>query len=471
MAPDVVYAGIDIFEFTAVGDNGIDYTGQATFVVDNIEIDGNTFDPPAVGDYDVFAKIGDIIVSPVIVASAISLNLTVEATPNPTFIELDPFEFTATGINGIDYTAQAIFFVDNVEIAGSSFDPTIAGDYEVYAKIGDVITSPIIIATAAVGYTSLTLTVSETIILETQTLVFSAEDNLGRNLSASATYYVNGVAVTGSNYTATLAGVFEVYAIFDAIQSNTENFTVVAPSYTTKILVEDYTGSWCGYWPRLWWKLEDAVAQNANIIPAAIHDDTPMKYENADSMESTFGITGFPSGRINRTISWNESESQLNNIQSKLSGLGLGINSTKTGNSIAITVKVGFDLSYTEEVKLVLYLLENELIYDQVNYYNNDSSTPVYGLGDPIPNFQHDNVVRKAYTNIYGDVIPSAETVNGSIYSRTFNVDIPMHSDGDNNPSNVENSDNIHLIAFVIDASGEVINVQKAEINEDKDFD
>lgn len=462
----IVY-GIGEFTFRVQGNDNVTYTSSSTIYVDGTAITGNTFDPPTAGTYEVYAKRDGLTSSPITV-TADAVSLTVEASPNPTYVELDPFELTATGSNGTNYTGQATFFVNDTEITGDSYDPTTPGDYEIYAKVGDIIVSPTITATATIGYSALSVSVSNPTIFTSQTVTFTAQDNLGRDLSNTATFYLDGSAITGNTYTANTAGDFEVYAIYDAIQSNTENFSAVTPSYTTKVLVEDYTGTWCGYCPRLWWKLEDAVAQNANIIPAAIHDDTPMLYEYANSMESTFGISGFPTGKFNRINTWDESQGQLNDAQAELVGLGLGINSTRTGNDLEITVKVGFDLTYTEELKLVLYVVEDGLHYDQTNYYNDDSSTPVYQLGNPIPNFEHNNVVRKAFTDVYGDVIPSSETEAGDIYTRTFNVAIPVGT----GTSDVHNPDNIHLIAFVVKGSSkEAINVQKADIGVNQDFD
>ncbi len=464
---DPIYYGLSHFTFRVKGNDNVTYTSSSTFFVDGNQISGNTFDPPAAGTYEVYAKKDNLTSSPITI-TANTLDLTVEANPNPTYIELDPFEFTATGSNGNNYTSQCTFYVNDNEITGNSFDPDTAGDYQVYAKLNDIIVSPEITATATVGYESLAVTMDNPMLFLTQSVTFTATDNLDRDLSNLATFYVNGSAITGNVYTPQALGDYDVYAVYDGIQSSTQTFTVVASNYTTKVLVEDYTGTWCGYCPRLWWKIEDAVAQNANIIPAAIHDDTEMKYEYAASMESTFNVSGFPTGKINRTLTWDESQSQLNNAQAELVGLGLAINSTRTGNNLDITVKVGFDLTYTEELKLVLYVLEDGLHYDQVNYYNDDASTPVYQLGDPIPNFEYNYVVRKAFTDVYGDVIPSAETVAGGVYTRNFNVAIPVGT----GQSDVHDPDNIHLIAFVVKGDSKTaINVQKADIGEDKDFD
>jgi sRNA-binding regulator protein Hfq len=459
--------GIESFVFRVRGDDNITYTSQCDIFIDGQEIGNNYYTPTHGGTMDVYAVKGNLT-SPTITVTATEIDIEVSSDRETTYIEMEPYEFTVTGSNGNNYTSISTFYVNGTEITGRVFDPEVAGDYEVYAVIGDgAIISPTITLTATVGYEELFVDCVSGVLVS-KDITFSSVDNLGRNLTGVSTFFVNGTEITGNTYTVTAAGNYEVTARYDAIDSGVKEFDAASPSHTTKVLVEDYTGAWCQYCPRLWWKLEDAVAQNTNIIVTAIHDDTPMKYEFADAMESEFDVSGFPTGKYNRINTWDESESQLNNAQAESVGLGLGINSTRTGDNLDVTVKVGFDISYSDELKLVLYVVENGLLYDQVNYYDTDPSAPTYQMGNPIPDFEHNNVVRKAFTDVFGDVIPSAETVLGGIYSRTFNVAIPIGT----GPSDVHNADNIHLVAFVIDgATKEVINVQKAEINEDKDFD
>ena len=60
------------------------------------------------------------------------------------------------------------------------------------------------------------------------------------------------------------AGVYNAYATYalpdgSTLTSNTVELNAVASTHTTKVMIEDYTGTWCGYCPRVASALEDAV--------------------------------------------------------------------------------------------------------------------------------------------------------------------------------------------------------------------
>ena len=129
------------------------------------------------------------------------------------------------------------------------------------------------------------------------------------------------------------------------------------------------------------------------------------------------------------------------------------MNSTVANGTINLDVKVKFDANMTG-LKLVVYALENNLIYNQTNY------TSYYGGVSTIQNFEHDNVLRASLTNILGDAITS-NTNDGDIYSRNFTVNVP---------SNVANASNLSFVAFVIGTDNKAINVRAALPNVNQTF-
>lgn len=310
--------------------------------------------------------------------------------------------------------------------------------------------------------TSISVEADKSEFLEGGMVTFFVKDNLNYNVTSSSTIYVNGAAISGSSYTFTAAGEYQVHATRENLQSSAITVKSIAATHTTKVMIEDYTGTWCGYCPRLATALEVAVNQNSNIIPVAIHDDNEMLFQYANVLESEFNITGFPSGRVNRTISWNESVSQPVGLLGDKKNLGLAINSSISGNMINATVKVHYDLRASEQNRLVVYLLENGLIYDQVNYYNGDPNSPWYQDGNPIVGFVHDHVARTVFTNVFGDDIPSSQAITGNTYTQNYSLAIP---------TSVQNNANLEIVAFVVGEDNTVINVQKADVGEDKDFD
>jgi hypothetical protein len=137
--------------------------------------------------------------------------------------------------------------------------------------------------------------------------------------------------------------------------------------------------------------------------------------------------------------------------------LGLSMNSVIENNAINLNVKVKFYDDYSN-LKLVVYVLENNLIYPQKN------NTPFYGGLSLIPNFEHDHVVRGTFTNLLGDAIPSGETYFENIYSKNFSVDVSTLT--------IENLNNLEFVAFVVGSDNKAINVRSAQIGENQlDFD
>ncbi|WGD35372.1 Omp28-related outer membrane protein [Olleya sp. YS] len=287
-------------------------------------------------------------------------------------------------------------------------------------------------------------------------------NNNGVDVTADATIYVNDTAIASNLYTFTSTGSYSIRAVKGTLESPTVTVEAILPTHTTKIMIEDYTGGWCGYCPRLATALENAVNQDPNVIPVAIHNGDEMTFTYDAQLRSTFGINGWPSGKVNRTITWNESYNELNSELSARQKMGLAINSSLSGNTITAEVKVHYDIDENNSQRLVVYLLENGLVYPQTNYYNGDPSSPWFQQGNPIQNFVHDHTARAVFTDVMGNVIPSDQTKSDNTYTANLTMDLP---------SNVQNTDNLELVAFVVGSNNQVQNAQKANLGENKDFD
>ena len=120
-----------------------------------------------------------------------------------------------------------------------------------------------------------------------------------------------------------------------------------------------------------------------------------------------------------------------------------------TGQNIDLNVKVKFAEDY-QNLRLVIYLLEDNLNYFQVNY-----TSTYYGGIDPIPNYEHDNVVRSTVTDILGEPMGTSFAA-GSTFERSFSINVP---------ANVENPANIRFVAFVIGDDNKSINARSNDVN------
>ena len=296
------------------------------------------------------------------------------------------------------------------------------------------------------------------------TITFSALTNTGTNVSANTTFEVDGSIISSNAFSSATTGVYAVRGRFAGKWSESISITFHDGSETNfakRVLVEDYTGTWCGYCPRVAFALEQALAQpNNKVVAVAIHraSSNPISSSfdpyNFDSsaIENILDDPGYPKGYLNRMTKWNTPEDQniqqvINLSQGANPKLGIALTSGLSNNNISLEVKVKFAKNFTG-LKLVVYILENKLIYNQKNY------TAFYGGVSVIPNFEHNHVLRGLMTNLLGDAIADSETTIGKTFSRNFNISVP---------SNILSKENLEYVAFVVDANGTALNSRAAK--------
>jgi hypothetical protein len=248
--------------------------------------------------------------------------------------------------------------------------------------------------------------------------------------------------------------------------------SVDAPStsgfFKKHVLIEDYTGTWCGYCARVSYAIERVFEvvepfenESERAIAVAIHSGPdPYNFTNIQPLKNLISpnsALGLPQSRLNRTIVWEENEAdhiaQVKKLSSNNCGLGIAMTSDVADNTINLDVKIKFAENYSG-IKLVVYVLENHLIYDQRNYTN------YYNGQNPIAAFEHNHVLRSSLTNLLGDGL------SGTIYGAETRISysVPV-------PANVSNSNNLSFVAFVVDENNLVINARLIESNETQAFE
>jgi len=230
-------------------------------------------------------------------------------------------------------------------------------------------------------------------------------------------------------------------------------------TFTTKILLGDHTGTWCGACPTAGVKVHAATQANPNVFAVAFHNDDSMANADSNAVASAYSVNEYPTVHINGkagTWSWsNFPTSELTPFLNATQQTGLAINSTVNGGNLDITVKVGFANITDTNLKLSVYLLEDGKVESQSNYY-------VSAHPNPWTDYVHDDILRKSYTAPAGDVIPAGSIVVDADYTKTFSgVAIPAGVD----------VTKLKIIAFVSDATNKVLNVQAAGTGVNKDFD
>lgn len=249
------------------------------------------------------------------------------------------------------------------------------------------------------------------------------------------------------------------------------NGNTTSERYQHKVLIEDATGTWCQFCPRVTYSIQKAkenATHGNKVVAVAIHKGVssypdPMQIPAGVTLDNMFsqsyGLTGYPFGLINRTSKWTSPENNnlaqvfnAMNQQGSMVGVKISSNLTTTGGTISASFK--FSQGY-ENLKYTIYVIENGVVTPQsaqsnsTGYYNGEGA-----------NFVHNDVLRgvsgTATGNTLGNVTAGQEVVKGdqSITYTLFN----------------NNLENVEVVVFVTDSSGKVLNVQSAHANQTVEY-
>ncbi len=377
---------------------------------------------------------------------------------------------TATDGDGNNVTSEAVFYVNNTAISGNVYTSATAGTFVIKATYEGATSQNLNVTfnVAPVPLTSISITSNPTSIDAGGVLNFVCLGNNGSSVTATSTFYVNGTAITGSSFTTTTAGTLDIFAT----HVNSLGETLTSPTiqvvvnnvinFNKRVLIEDFTGTWCQFCPRVSYAIELVHAQTSDVVVTAIHRGSdPYNFTGATALENQIGLSGYPTAMLNRNTEWNYPEtstasvSQAVNLTSGVNPkLGVAMETTTSGNTSTVNVKVKFGKNFSN-LKLVVYALEDNLIYNQTN------STSYYGGANPIVGFEHDHVLRAVLSSsILGETITGSTNLNDE-FSKSFTYNIP---------ANV-NASNVRFVAFVIDSSNKALNSREAGPNETQSFE
>lgn len=241
--------------------------------------------------------------------------------------------------------------------------------------------------------------------------------------------------------------------------------------FTKRVLVEDYTGVWCDNCPRVAYAIEQFEGISNNVVTVAIHrqssDPQSSSYDpfnfDASTIEYKLSIYGsYPVGMLDHSTKWNypqpENIDQATDLLEKKTAIGITIEpiiSIKNELSATIRIKFGKDFK-RENLKLVAYVLEDGLIYDQ------DNNTEYYGGQKVIKNYVHNDVLRYSFTDLLGQKIPKSEALAEETYRTVLTTklgNIPFSK-----------KENLRVVVFVINDSNTALNVRSASLDEKQEF-
>lgn len=280
----------------------------------------------------------------------------------------------------------------------------------------------------------------------TDKITLKVTDEKGNDITSKSTISMNGTQWDKTFFTSDIAGDFVFNASYENLKTNSLKIRAnPVIKHLKHVLVEDYTGTWCGYCPRVAKALEEIKSGNSKVDVVGIHYDNEMMFSDLRTLTNQFTVSGYPTAYIDRSYKWAypENEAGLAIAFKNPAYCGIGIESEITGAKGKVNVKIEFAGGYVGSCKLVVFVTENNLKYNQVNFYSQ------YGA-NPIVNFNHDHVLRLSLTHPLGD---SFTATNGG-FSKEFVFDTTNY-----------NKENLDIVAFVTNSiSNECLNSRTSKV-------
>lgn len=296
-----------------------------------------------------------------------------------------------------------------------------------------------------------------------QNIEFHVFDQNQNDISDISIFYVDGLEISDNQVSHDEIGNHSVYAEYtingQLYITDEIDYNVVSP--INKVLMEDFTGTWCGYCPPVKLAIEQArQLYPDNISVVATHQNDQFALPQEQQLTSALGPFGLPESRINRTTEW-VAPYDLNLVDDYINiqnSLAISIDSQIESNSLNVIVRFVSSDAMTNH-KLVVYITENGLIADQSNYLNYDDSSHFYEMGNPILDYIHNDVLVHSFTSILGDTFDDTQPFDD--ITKTFSLDI----------SNSEiQIDSSNIVAFIVSPDNTTINSQSAAVTEFQDF-
>lgn len=256
------------------------------------------------------------------------------------------------------------------------------------------------------------------------------------------------------------------------VTDNTLNATLNAIKfiYPKKIVVEEGTGTWCGWCPRGIVGLEKMHEKYPeSFIGIAVHNGDPMTVTSYSNSLGAY-FSGYPNSITNRKKK-NISDPNFTDLENIYLnemaipadiGISLTANFKDETNSKIVaraTTTFGFE-STTANYKIAYILMEHKVSgYNQANSYAGGANGPMGGF-EKLPAsvaIDFNDVARGIYQyNGIAGSIPTTVNENAPI---THEYEITI-------PSTIKNKTELELVAILINGkTGEIINADKSEIS------
>lgn len=254
--------------------------------------------------------------------------------------------------------------------------------------------------------------------------------------------------------------------------------TTTPSSFLRRAMVEEHTGTWCGWCP-MGKEVMETLTANQQVIGVEIHyndemADLPVAYT---PLRREYGGAPFPSGMVNRrksvlgtTTIMSPEDWKINAdewLKQGDSSVGIALESTLIGEEFTLLSHLKFSEKTSEKLRLGVYLVEDKVAgYPQLNYLSNYQQFrqwKAYSQPVEITDILHHNVARAAIVPVtVGLEVPSIALTEGKVFKKLFKLQLPETVDV---PSNVK------AVVFVMNENLEVLSVREVGVNQRSDWE
>ena len=235
-----------------------------------------------------------------------------------------------------------------------------------------------------------------------------------------------------------------------------------------KMVVEEWTGTWCG------WCVRGIVAMeymkekygDENFIGIAVHSGDRMETNTYSDFLNKFAVIGFPGSAINRSETTDPNTADLERIykeiaktQSYAEVTDLTANYVEVGDQLAVNAQVNFLVPVENGDYSLAFVITEDHVgpYQQYNYYAGGAYGPMDGWEKyGMQQYWYFNEVARSITKCNGieGSIPANVEANTPV---TYNTNLSLKG--------VVELQNSHLVALLLNGkTGEIINAEQISL-------
>lgn len=302
------------------------------------------------------------------------------------------------------------------------------------------------------------------------------ETNLRTNKSATFEFEVTA-DISGKNHTFNY-DLTTVNGKEDAVDANSKgSVAFIATStiyFPRKIVMEEATGTWCGwcvYGIETIERLKNEYP--GNFIAIGLHSDDAM-----DQIEGYSEITGkfdsYPNCLVNRTQMLSPYYPEIKPLIEDMKDKGMArisvsasyANAEKTSIKVLSETEFGFSELERADYRVAYVVLEDHVgPYVQTNYFSGNTPSPDSEWMEEW--MKKDAKVKIEYFDVARGIYGGTNGIEGSVPETIQEGITYKHEYSFNLPRNVQNKDNISIVALLIDNKmGEILNADSYELGE-----